>query len=405
MQSQFGNKSKQPLSLFSAFSTDEFKVENQGFQTGNCLKFDSSTNEPTPENSEENDSKLEDDCPESGVPVLKKRYTFKKERVFANIQSKNLPVISRNQHSYSLNKSVVAFNQKSNISLLIIDEQKQENFLQKAIRARNQIFSSCSFFRDPSNSLLAYSSTAGPVRIFDSDSQKVIMTINLQTDFLEAFSSSIGFVEETEQKISIFDIRFSQIAAGLKIKESLSGKMSFGLERIQNHLIFSNSSGVYYTDLRKGNVLTDIRDLEKEQKDGMSQCDKLLTSAMSFKKNKKEENQIIRISHLGNDKLLLVDMSSSVLTINELSTFKVVHSNQSTASIIDYSVSLLLENIVLLCSSDFGGMRKVFIFNFELKLLSEFCPAKVGFNMIGCFGNEHHFLVNDSENFTVFKMV
>lgn len=406
MQTPFGN-TLSTESPTKESKTNEFqpKTLNPFFQN-NCLKFDTSTHEPTPDNSDENDSKMEEEMFDSDINSVQKTYSFKKERVFSNIQNKDLPTLMMGQISYSKTKSLVAFNQKSNISFLIIDEEKQENFLQKAIRTKNQIINSCSFFNNPSPSLLVYSVFAGPVKIFDCEAQKTLMSYDLNADLVKGFSTNISFLSNKENKTTfgVFDIRFSKQVCKIDLKEAKKESLFYGIAYQGNNVLLSNDMGVFYADVRKSDRFVDINGLWNKEEIMNSEKSEITGNTFNFKKVKQEQFKLSRVEFLGNNRVLICDFGQAVLMLVDITCFRVLVVKHLRNLIYDLSVCLTTESIAVLTTSDFDGIRRIDVFDFELKQKKEFCLEKIKYNSIGFFGLNNGLLINDSENFSVFQL-
>lgn len=391
-------------SPFQLSSGDPFAADCNPFGVGNLIKFDSSTNDPTPENSEDGDSKLDDEFPGQGQQAFRKVFSFEKERVFSGIQPRDLPPVSCNQVSYHRAKTIVAFNQKSVISLLILDDLKHETFLQKAVRSKASVFSSCSFFDHPSPSLLAYSTHRGPVKVFDTDAQKNIFSLELNSTLVQAFGTSLAGVEAGTNRVRLFDVRSGQNVANVNAQSEGGPDLTFSISRSNHLLVHSSREGVFCTDLRRPGFAWDLRAEVTLRSPIGSPFACAQPAPMSFKKQKGEAVNVVRTAVVGPGRLLMVDLTLSTATLIDVPSFRVVAHLNSPDPILDFAVSGVHELVTLLCStSALAGFRKLVTLDFSLQPISDTCLDTSRYSMAGFCGEEDCLLLNDTESFSVFK--
>lgn len=404
MQLPFDPRLAPTASPFQLANPDPFAGDNQLFGMGNAIKFDSSTNDPTPENSEDGDSKFDDEFPGQGVQAFRRVFSFEKDRVFSGILQRDLPLLGCNQVSYHRSKTIVAFNQKSVISLLIMDDDKHETFLQKAVRSKAGLFSSCSFFDHPSPSLLALASHKGPVKVFDTDAQKGIFSLELNASLVQAFGTSLAGIESETGRLEVFDIRNGLRVAAVTPLIPGRPSQTFSISRTGNLIVTSSRDGVFCTDLRKTGFTWDVKSevtLRSPIGSPFSNCQ---PSQLSFKKHRGESASVVKCAVLSPGRLLIVDLTMSTVSLVDLPSFRVVAFLSPSDPIIDFAVSQVHELVTLLCtSSSMAGFRKLVTLDFSLQLICETCLDNSRHAMLGFCGEEDCLLINDTEAFSLFK--
>lgn len=388
---------------FQLTAPDFFFPDANPFASGTFIKFDGSTNDPTPENSEECDSKLDEEFPGFGAQLFRKVFSFNKERVFSNVQSRDLGLLGCGQRSYHRAKSILAVNQKSVISLLVLDEFKQETFLQKAVRSKAALFSSCSFFDHPSSQLLAYSCVAGPVKVFDADSQKNLLSLDFPAHFVEAFSTSLAGIDELG-RCHLFDIRSATKIASMGPTGDSGLGSPLSISRAGHGLAVAGDQGVFFTDLRKPGFVWNVKAEVSLRSPLGSPLNFFQAQPLSFKKQKADTLPFTKAIFLGNGRLLLVDMGTSSLVLVETPSFRVLASFGSPDQILDFAISKSHQLVTLLTSpANLAGFRKLTVLDFDLQLQGDTCLDKPRYTMLGFCGEEESLLLNDCEDFSLFK--
>ena len=390
-------------SPFQLTAPDFFFPDSNPFSSGAFIKFDGSTNDPTPENSEDGDSKLDEEFPGFGAQHFRKVFSFTKERVFSNVQSRDLTQLGCGQRAYHKGKAILAVNQKSVISLLVLDEFKQETFLQKAVRSKAALFSSCSFFDHPSSQLLAYSCVGGPVKVFDADSQKNLMSLDFSASCVEAFSTSLAGIEGSG-RCHLYDVRSaSKIAAMGPTGESGLG-FPLSISRAGHGLAVAGDQGVFFTDLRKPGFVWKVKSEVSLRSPLGSPLTFFQPHPLGFKKQKADALPFTKAVFLGSGRLLLVDLGTSSVVLVETPSFKVLATFGSPDQILDFAVSKTHQLVTLLTTSaNMAGFRKLTVLDFDLQLQGETCLDKPRYTMLGFCGEEESLLLSDCEDFSLFK--
>jgi hypothetical protein len=393
-------------SPFGGLPIDWFGGESNPFGPGTGLKFDTTTIEPSLDQSEETESRLEEDTLQSGILLFQRSFSFRKEKVFTNIQSRDLKHLSMGQTSYHQGRTIVAFNQKSLISFLILDENKQETFCQKAIRSKSSLFSSCGFFEDPSPSLLAYSVYQGPVKVFDGDAQRSVLSLPLQADVVAPFSTSLAVVDSASQQIQLFDIRSAEEIAVFPSVVPKESCVYFSISRNDGHVAVSSSAGCFFGDLRKPSLMMDVsNEVRLRSPLGWEPC--IFNHRTDVLPNHNADGQsVITTIFLAKGLLLVVDYKHNTAAIIQIPAFSVAHSLSFEDVILDTAVSLVHSLIaVLLSSAELGGVRKLLLLDFSLTKVSETYLDKRLYHSLGFFGESGSLLLNGTDDFTLYTRV
>lgn len=393
-------------SPFGGQPADWFTSDSNPFGPGVTLKFDSTTDEPSLDQSEETESRLEEDTLRSGPLLFQRSFSFRKEKVLTNIQSRDLRPLSLGQVSYHQGRLVVAFNQKSLISFLILDDNKQETFCQKAIRSKSSLFSSCGFFEEPSPSLLAYSLHQGPVKVFDADAQKSLLSLPIQAEVVVPFATSLATVNSVTQQIQLFDIRSAAEVAAFPSFAPKEGCLYFSISRNDAHLSVGSSAGCFLGDLRKPSTMLEAKTHTNLRSPLGPEPPIFPPPPHSFRKHQLPGAPVTTSFFLGKGRLLVVDYPSHTAAVIEPATFRILHSLCFEDFIIDAAVSRVHSLVaVLLSSGELGGVQKLLFLDFSLTRVSETLLDKRLYQSMGFCGEAGSLLLQGSEDFALYSKV